>query len=372
MRDLVHLLDEAAGGQPSDLPDIDSIQRRARPRILRRRLSVVAAGVVVAIAGWSGVRAADLDLLGRDQPVVAPGQSSPCSDPRTPDEGVQTVHRAEQLRLGGPAGNTVFGFGAAWVQVGQPVDQVVKVDQGSGRVALAVDDASGVAIAADAVWLLVGASELIKIDPDTCARMLTIQTTNNDSYLDVGLGSVWVPSGTRLLRFDEQTGRLLAAIDVGVQLNDVHVADDAVWVTAGNADTVVRIDPDTDTVIAEIAVCEQPEQLAIDERGVWVTCIGYTTGATALGTVAVIDPDTDEIRTLIDDIGSTGGLTAGGGYVWVCTGGVGITRIDPQTYEQVIVLGLSEWNLAVAYGEDELWVSGRDGGWVYRVPLPAY
>jgi len=71
MPDLRDLLDKAAG-QPSEFPDIDSIRRRARPGLVRRRLAVLLVCTSVALAGWGGLRALGGYLVRGDGQVVAP------------------------------------------------------------------------------------------------------------------------------------------------------------------------------------------------------------------------------------------------------------------------------------------------------------
>ncbi|MDQ3716135.1 MAG: hypothetical protein M3381_08995 [Actinomycetota bacterium] len=71
MPDLRDLLEEAAG-RPAGFPDISSIRRRARPRLVRRRLAVMIVCVSVALAGWGGVRTLSDYLVRGDGQAVAP------------------------------------------------------------------------------------------------------------------------------------------------------------------------------------------------------------------------------------------------------------------------------------------------------------
>jgi hypothetical protein len=57
---------------------------------------------------------------------------------------------APSVDLGAPSWSAVYGFGGAWVQVDPPVDQIVKVDEASGAVALTVDAGTGAAVGQDA------------------------------------------------------------------------------------------------------------------------------------------------------------------------------------------------------------------------------
>ncbi len=51
--DLLH----GAAGDPPDLPDVESILRRARPRVIRRRVAAGATTLAVALAVWAGTSA---------------------------------------------------------------------------------------------------------------------------------------------------------------------------------------------------------------------------------------------------------------------------------------------------------------------------
>lgn len=53
LRELLH----RAAGDPPDLPDIEMIQRRARPRIIRKRVAAGAIALAVGLAGWPGMAA---------------------------------------------------------------------------------------------------------------------------------------------------------------------------------------------------------------------------------------------------------------------------------------------------------------------------
>lgn len=86
MPDLRELLDEAAG-RPTGFPDVESIRRRARPRLIRRRLAVVLVCVSVALAGWGGVRALSDYLTGANGQVVAPANTPPQPTARALLEG---------------------------------------------------------------------------------------------------------------------------------------------------------------------------------------------------------------------------------------------------------------------------------------------
>jgi hypothetical protein len=53
LRDLLH----GAAGDPPDLPDVEAILGRARPRVIRRRVAVGTTVLAMALAGWAGTSA---------------------------------------------------------------------------------------------------------------------------------------------------------------------------------------------------------------------------------------------------------------------------------------------------------------------------
>lgn len=289
--------------------------------------------------------------------------TSSCAAPRTAPVEPTTVNGAEKLTLGNQAYQVEVGFDAAWIQLRAP-DQVLKVDQATGDVSLSVAGGIGVAIGHDAVWVSTTEQQLVKIDPVSCETLLSVPA-EAAVYFAVGLGSVWAPVGNGdLLRYDEETGDLLATIKTDKFLKNVAVSDDAAWATAKDDGKVLRIDPATNAVIAEISVFDQPQDVVVDPHGVWVT---HDAGA---GTVTLIDPATNDVVRTVDGVGSDTGIAAGGGYLWVTSSNAGVSRIDPESFKVTAVFEVTgESNYALAYDE-ELWVTSRSG-WVYRVPLPA-
>jgi hypothetical protein len=68
LKDLLH----AAAGDPPDLPDVEAILGRARPRVIRRRVAVGAAALAMAMAGWAGTSAILTDPVHVDPINPAP------------------------------------------------------------------------------------------------------------------------------------------------------------------------------------------------------------------------------------------------------------------------------------------------------------
>lgn len=281
-----------------------------------------------------------------DATSIAPASSSASTAPPSID-------------LGAASWSAVYGFGGVWIQVDPPVDQLVKVDEGSGAVTLTIDAGTGAAIAEDAVWVTVGGAETRKIDPMT-GEVLLAASTPGAFYVTVGAGAVWVPSPDGISRIDPATGTLVAAIPLNSEVTDLAAADDAVWVTHKNNGTVTRIDPATNAVVTEIETGAGAHDLAIDEHGVWIT--NYRAN-----TVSRIEAATNTVVATIEGVGSGVGITASAGGIFVSTKHNGISRIDPATNQASAVASLGGWTYGVAYGNGALWVTSVYEGVVYRL-----
>lgn len=81
--DLLH----GAAGDPTDLPDVEAIVRRARPRVIRRRVAAGATALAVALAVWVGTSSI---LTGRSAVDIEPVNPAPTTglSPRSIREGL--------------------------------------------------------------------------------------------------------------------------------------------------------------------------------------------------------------------------------------------------------------------------------------------
>ena len=265
----------------------------------------------------------------------------------------------QSVSLGGEAYSVTYGFGAAWVQVDPPVDELVKVVAESGAVAPGVKGGSGLAIADDAIWVTVAGETLNKIDPQTGKVLLTTKTPGAH-YVTVGAGAVWVPADGGITRVNPRTGAT-KSIATEAAVTDLFATDDAVWASSKAEGRVLRLDPRSNSVVASIPTGPGAHDIAADDNGVWVT--NYKAN-----TVSRIDPTTNTVVATIDGIGSGVGICACDGAIMVSTQGQGVSRIDPKTNHVTLVVSLNEWNYGIACGDRELWVSSVTG-LLHRVPL---
>jgi hypothetical protein len=172
---------------------------------------------------------------------------------------------------------------------------------------------------------------------------------NSYTQAAVGEGSVWFLScdrcsddevtsgraGGRLLRVDPTTRQVLATIAIR-DPGEMAIGEGAVWIANFGTGVVTRVDVETNRIVATIPLTLPfgvapgddaflPLHVAVGEGAVWVD--------TARGTVARIDPRTNEVLTKVvaskgGDI--LGGMAIGEGAAWVAEGVEGVIRIDPR------------------------------------------
>jgi len=275
---------------------------------------------------------------------------------------VPDVASLTSVDLGAAAWRTIYGFGAVWIQVDPPVDQLIKVDAVSGEITLRVDGASSAAVADDALWVTVAGETTRKIDPVSGAVLASVSTPGS-YYVSVGAGAVWVPDPAGVARIDPASGRIVATVPVEGGVSDLYAADDAVWVTQKDLGNLVRIDPTTNLVVATLHTGAGAHAIAVDEHGVWVA--NYRAG-----TVSRIDPSTNTVVATIDHVGSGVGITSGNGSIYASQRGIGIFRIDPATNEATLIASTHDWNYGLSYVNGVLWISGVDAHTLSALPDP--
>ncbi len=285
------------------------------------------------------------------------------SSPTATAAEATTANESGVLTFTGQTWSTRYGFGAAWVQVDPPVDQIVKIDAATETVTLAIDGGRGVAFTSDSVWVAVGGEEVQKIDPESGEVLLAVPL--EASYLAAGLGSIWAPTPDGLVRLDDQTGDVQATIPITevAEMTDVEVSEAAVWVTAKEDGTVVRVDPATNTVVSYIPTGSGAHDMVADENGLWVT--NYRAN-----TISRIDLATGQVVATIEGVGSGVGIDSGGGAVWASNKSDGIFRIDPATNVATLVFEKPQWSYGLAYSEGDLWVSGTETKEVSHLAIP--
>jgi serine/threonine protein kinase len=119
------------------------------------------------------------------------------------------------------------------------------------------------------LWVL--AEELERLSPASMQRLATVELPGSSVDIATGHGSVWVSDeeGDAVLRVDPRDESLARTYGVGGSALGVAVATDTIW-AATEAGTVARIDPLTDEVTS-VPVGGLPRSVAVGATAVWVS-----------------------------------------------------------------------------------------------------
>jgi DNA-binding beta-propeller fold protein YncE len=170
-------------------------------------------------------------------------------------------------------------------------------------------------------------------------------------------GDLWVASarGSRLTRVDAASGRERRRHpDVGSDVTAIVDYSGSVWVALGAERQVLRLDGRTGAVRRRISVATYPRRLAVDRHGIW---IGNGTGDREPGVVLRYDRATGALLQTIVVNEGVGGLTAGGGVIWVVKRSSNLlTRLEPGSTTLVDWANLPGAARSIRYAADALWI----------------
>jgi len=205
----------------------------------------------------------------------------------------------------------------------------------------------------DAIWVSTGES-LIRVNPatDQPEPVLRIPASGTGFSADVAVGGgyVWLGTGDgRLLRLDAATGRhrWVTGLD---PIDTIAFGHGAVWTADSFGDTVSRYNTDTMRPEAEIEVAGGMDDLVSGEVAVWAL-------SRSVGSLTKIDVS-ENVATRIVPVGKDPtGLTAGLGSLWLGDEDGVIRRVDEDTRQvEDIPFGAAIRALAFDEETDTLWV----------------
>jgi class 3 adenylate cyclase/streptogramin lyase len=281
----------------------------------------------------------------RDPPIV---KSISVPVPRIPVPGVSLATSAHSMVVGqGGVWTVRFGTLFHVDPTRSEIRKRIMIEGGSG---FSFNLAEGL----DKIWV-VDAGGLLEVNPATDEQrgaMPPLGTTSTAISTDivVGGGSVWVGvSDGRLVRYDPRTGEDrtrtgLAPIDA------MAFGHGSVWTTDIVGGTVSRYDPETMRRVAEIDVPTGADYLVSGDVSVWALSPGT-------GTLSRIDPTTNDVLGVVQVGPEPSGLTAGAGAIWVGDEDGVIRRVDEETRDVTeILLGAPVRTLAFDDETDTIWV----------------
>jgi class 3 adenylate cyclase/streptogramin lyase len=209
------------------------------------------------------------------------------------------------------------------------------------------------AVGSDKIWIAYDGG-LLEVNPatDEQRRVMILETQGAAKAADVvvGEGFVWVGLGDgRLVRFDPATGRNRSQTGLD-PIDTIAFGHGSVWTADTFGGTVTRYDPETMRAEATIEVAAGLDYLVSGDAAVWALSrsLGSLTEIDVAENVAARTVQVGEVPT---------GLTAGSGAVWVGDKDGVIRRVDEDT-RQVTEIPFGAEIRAIAFdGEtDTLWV----------------
>lgn len=281
--------------------------------------------------------------------------------------GSPTVDTAEATATAVPAIDTIgdittievnvqiidldMGAGGLWLASGD--GQVTRIDPATNEIVASINagtandfQAVSVEVDGDAVWAAFEQdASLVRIDPATNTVVEAIELTyDGQPYpaveIDVLDGSIWVVSRYvhKILQVDIASQTVVATIDVQAPVT-LRASDTAIWVGASafvnRNNTIVRIDPATAGVVAEIPFSQVPWDFAIKADDVLVAGGLLTAPDDGVGSLARIDPRTNDIETLLNLEFACTDVLVDGPVLWEVCGleeASYLVRIDAETY----------------------------------------
>ncbi len=145
---------------------------------------------------------------------------------------------------------------------------------------------------------------------------------------------------------------------------------DAVWVSAGQLDSIFRLDVKTNKVAATVKVGKRPCSGLIAGFGsVWAPSCGDKTIPPSLGRV---DQKTNALVATIP-VGpaeSEGGIAASNDAIWLVTDKEGkMSRINPKTNKVAATIDVPAGSASVIYGDGAVWVTTPAKNMLTRVDV---
>ena len=209
----------------------------------------------------------------------------------------------------------------------------------------------------------VGANELGVIDGTSGRIVSSVRVGGSPGQVAGGPDAVWVTNGSdnKVLRVDPSTNDVVQSITVGGGPVGVAASAGAVWVANGLDGTVSRIDPTVNQVVGDpIRVGNGPTGVAYGEGAVWVT-------NSADGTVSRIAPGSGRVVTFPAVVGASG-VAVGFHRVWITSpSSASVVALDPRSGRVVKSIGVGGDPDAVAVGAGAVWVASRADDTVWKL-----
>jgi ABC-type branched-subunit amino acid transport system substrate-binding protein/streptogramin lyase len=193
---------------------------------------------------------------------------------------------------------------------------------------------------------------------------------------DGGAAALKAPSGNGIAAIGPSSARIASFVQTAAAPSNVAAGEGAVWFLDTQTGTVSRTDPETHEITGRTTSPGVATDLAAGGGAVWLGT-GGGAGGNWTRRVHRIDPQTLEITgsvrlpkyarggELADVNGGFTQIAVGAGSVWA-TGGGDVARIDPRTGRRVARVKAAASRIAA--GREGVWfVSGHEAGTVTRI-----
>jgi YVTN family beta-propeller protein len=188
-------------------------------------------------------------------------------------------------------------------------------------------------------------------------------------WIAVSENRVWV-SGVDpgLVYFDTDTQRKLGEHRFENVALDMEVGFGSVWVGSGDSDGALlgRLNASTGQELARIRLpsprLAEESSVGAGEDGVWVLSDAEPRE------LIVVDPHSNEVRTVVPAPTGAAAVRAGLGAVWVTTSSPGsLVRLDPRSGAEVATVRVGNGARFLALNQEAVWVMNQIDGTVSRV-----
>ena len=202
----------------------------------------------------------------------------------------------------------------------------------------------------------------------TSAMNVVAQIEVGGDWMCIGMGSLWEPSGGKLVRVDPVLHTVITKIEASGNFCNPSPDGSAMWLASVYQGKLYRIDPATNAVTGtyDVKISSGSEgSFAVTESGVWVVT---SNGNTSSGTLTRVDPATGLILADITVANDSHGIAAQGGFIWVTSAsGNSVTQVDVATNKVVATIAVDKGPRFIAGGEGGVWALCQGTGTVVRI-----
>jgi virginiamycin B lyase len=196
--------------------------------------------------------------------------------------------------------------------------------------------------------------------------VIEAEIQRNGDFMGFGFGSLWLMSGSNLIRVDPSNNSVTEIdIDGSSKHRMFAIGEGAVWVPDVGKGMIFKVDPNKGAVVKEIPaqMLSTEGSIGVGEGSVWVV-----TAEALEKALTRFNADTGVAEAKISLPSSSTGVLVDFGSVWVTgTGNGELYRIDPKTNAIGSTIKLHDTPRLMTSGEGSVWVLNEGDGSVQRI-----